>query len=253
MNATKQPWRRESKKVEVVMVEESKKATKGKKRERSSIPPPFTISTKELYSILEAWLKDGVVVLPKCKHEPIDEEKRGPLYCRYHRRCDHHIMDCYALRNIFHEKVAKGDLVIKGGKRANSSMRRPEVAMTLFISHEDPMEEQVENMASSNSAHSPLQDEEMILRIQQDDKIYSFLEGIGLRPLTRREAAQTLTRVMENNQEVTVSKESLVHAAYQEARDSITFSNRDWPIVLLMTTDFCILLPFWEPLKSKGP
>ena len=59
------------------MVEEPKKAAKGKKRERErgSIPPPFTVSIEELYSILEAWLKDGVVVLPECKRESTDEEK----------------------------------------------------------------------------------------------------------------------------------------------------------------------------------
>nr|POF20749.1 hypothetical protein CFP56_65277 [Quercus suber] len=31
----------------------------------------------------------------------------------------------------------------------------------------------------------PLQDEEMTLRIQQDDEVHAFLEGIGLRPLAR--------------------------------------------------------------------
>ena len=97
------------------MVEKSKKVVKGKKRERGSIPPPLTFN-EELYNILEAYIKDGVVVLPECKREPTDEEKRGPLYYKYHRRCDHHTMDCYALRNIFNERVAKGDLVIKGGK-----------------------------------------------------------------------------------------------------------------------------------------
>ena len=74
-NAPRKPWRREGKKVEIVVVEEPKKATKGKKRERGSIPPPFTISTEELYNILEAWVKDGVVVLLECKREPTDEEK----------------------------------------------------------------------------------------------------------------------------------------------------------------------------------
>ena len=74
-NTPRQSWRRESKKVEVAMVEEPKKETKNKKMERGSIPPPFTISTKELYSILEAWLKDGVVVLPECKHKPTEEGK----------------------------------------------------------------------------------------------------------------------------------------------------------------------------------
>lgn len=57
------------------MVEEPKKATKGRKRERNSILPPFSVSTKELYSILEAWVKDCVVVLPECKCEPTEEKK----------------------------------------------------------------------------------------------------------------------------------------------------------------------------------
>nr|POF06649.1 hypothetical protein CFP56_29239 [Quercus suber] len=97
-------WR-EGKKVEVVVVKELKKAAKGKKRERGSIPPHFTVSTEELYRILEAWLKNGVVVLSECKRESIDEENRGPLYCR----------------------IAKGDLVIKGHR----PLARREVAQAL--------------------------------------------------------------------------------------------------------------------------
>ena len=53
-NTPRQSWRREGKKVEVDVVEEPKKATKNKKKERNSIPPPFTVSTEELYSILVA-------------------------------------------------------------------------------------------------------------------------------------------------------------------------------------------------------
>ena len=76
-SAPGKPWKRESKKVEVAMVEEPKKATKGKKRERerSGIPLPFSVLVEELYSILKAWVKDGVVVLPECKREPTEEEK----------------------------------------------------------------------------------------------------------------------------------------------------------------------------------
>nr|POF02447.1 hypothetical protein CFP56_28057 [Quercus suber] len=48
-------------------------------------------------------------------------------------KSDHHTMDCYALRNIFHEKLAKGDLVIKNGKHADQRMHRLGVAMTFFI------------------------------------------------------------------------------------------------------------------------
>ena len=74
-------------------------------------------------------------------------------------------MDCYALRNIFYDRVAKGDLVIKSRKRANPRMRKLEVAMTFFMGREDPMEEEAENMASSSSASPSLIDEKMIVRI----------------------------------------------------------------------------------------
>ena len=57
------------------MVDEIKKVTRGRKREISGIPPPFSVSVEELHSILEAWVKDGVVVLPECKREPTEEEK----------------------------------------------------------------------------------------------------------------------------------------------------------------------------------
>ena len=61
VSAPRQLWRRENKKVEVAVSEEPKKVAEGKKRDRGGIPPPFTVSTKELHSILEAWVKDGVV------------------------------------------------------------------------------------------------------------------------------------------------------------------------------------------------
>ena len=155
----------ENKKVEVVTVEDPRKVVKGKKRERGGILLPFTVSTKELYSILEVWVKDGAVTLPECKHEPTKAEKQNPLYCSYHKRCDHHTMDCYALRNIFHDRVAKGDLVIKARKIADPRMHRLEVAMTFFMGHEDLMEEEAEDMFSSCSTPPPLVDEEMVTRI----------------------------------------------------------------------------------------
>ena len=75
VSTPRQSWRGENKKVEVAMTEEPKKVAKGKKKDKGSILPPFTVSTEELYSILEAWVKDGLVTLLECKHEPIEEEK----------------------------------------------------------------------------------------------------------------------------------------------------------------------------------
>ena len=65
-------------------------------------------------------------------------------------------MDGYALRNIFHEKVTNGDLVIKNGKRTDQRMHRPKVAMTIFISCEEPMEDKAGSMASYSATPLPL-------------------------------------------------------------------------------------------------
>ena len=86
--------------------------------------------------------------------------------------------------------------------------------MTFLMGHEDHMEEEVKNMVSNSLTPPLLRDEEVVIRIQQDDKIHSFLEGIGLRPLAKREGAQALTRVMERNNEVAAIKESLMQVAY---------------------------------------
>ena len=45
--------------------------------------------------------------------------------------------------------------------------------------------------------------------------------------MARREVARTLTRVMERNHEVVAVEGSLMQVAYQEVKDSITFSNKD--------------------------
>ena len=45
--------------------------------------------------------------------------------------------------------------------------------------------------------------------------------------MARREATQALTRVMERNHEVAAVEGSLMQVAYQEAKNSITFSNKD--------------------------
>ena len=87
--------------MEVALAEEPKKMVKGKKRERGGIPLPFTVSTEELYSILKAWVKDRVVALLECKHEPTEEEKGNPLYCRCHRRYDHDTMALLCFEEYF--------------------------------------------------------------------------------------------------------------------------------------------------------
>ena len=57
--------------------------------------------------------------------------------------------------------------------------------------------------------------------------MHAFLEGMGLRPLARKEAAQVLTRVVERSQGVAASKGSVLQVAYQETKELVIFSPKD--------------------------
>ena len=67
-------------------------------------------------------------------------------------------MNCYALRNIFQEMVAKGNLVINNGMHTDQRLHMLEVAMTFFMECEDPMGEEAGSMVGSNSTPPPMQD-----------------------------------------------------------------------------------------------
>lgn len=82
--------------------------------------------------------------------------------------------------SIFHEKVAKGKLVLKNvAELTKQRMHRPEVVMTFFISNEDPIEDEAGSITTISSMVPPAHSEEMALKIQQDEKVQSFLKEIG--------------------------------------------------------------------------
>ena len=110
--------------------------------------------------------------------------------------------------------MANGDLVIKNGKRTDQRMHKLEIAMTFFIGCEDQIEEEARNVASSSTTPAPLQDEEMTLRIQQDDKVHTFLEGMGLWPLAWREATQALFQMVKRSKGTAAFEGSLLQVAY---------------------------------------
>ena len=40
------------------------------------------------------------------------EDQCHELYCHYHRKLNHPIINCYTLRNIFHERLRKGEIIL---------------------------------------------------------------------------------------------------------------------------------------------
>ena len=55
--------------------------------------------------------------------------------------------------------------------------------------------------------------------------------------------------MMERNHEVVAVEGSLVQVAYQEAKDLVTFSNKDLVNRVVDNDRLCMLLPLWEHLE----
>ena len=67
--------------------------------------------------------------------------------------------------------------------------------------------------------------------------------------MARREAARTLTRVMERNHEMAAVEGSLMQVAYQEVKDSVTFSNKDLVNRVVNGDRPLYVTAFWGHLK----
>ena len=55
-------------------------------------------------------------MLRPIKRQPTLEEQRSPKFCLFYRNTSHFIVDCFVLRQIYHEKVQKGEVIQKAEK-----------------------------------------------------------------------------------------------------------------------------------------
>uniref|UniRef100_A0A2N9HSS8 Integrase zinc-binding domain-containing protein n=1 Tax=Fagus sylvatica TaxID=28930 RepID=A0A2N9HSS8_FAGSY len=53
--------------------------------------PPLPFTTEEMIAILDKWVQDQVIKLPRISKQPTAEEQKNPKYCHYHRYKVHQI------------------------------------------------------------------------------------------------------------------------------------------------------------------
>jgi hypothetical protein len=56
--------------------------------------PPLPFTTEEMIAILDKWVQDQVIKLPRISKQPTAEEQKNPKYCHYHRYVNHPTVDC---------------------------------------------------------------------------------------------------------------------------------------------------------------
>src|SRR5262249_5256716 len=82
----------------------------------------YPCSMGRVHAMLDQWLRDGNLKLPRVEHLPTQEEKNDPKFCRFHRIVGHPTRDCFTLKRIFNERVQNGELIIENNDVRNNPL-----------------------------------------------------------------------------------------------------------------------------------
>ena len=105
--------KREGKRGLDIAYAHANKETKSFKKGRREDPPEFPCSMDRVHALLDAWLKEKEIRLPFVEKLPSAEDKQNALYCRFHRRINHSTKDCRTLRQIFQDRLKKGEIIVE--------------------------------------------------------------------------------------------------------------------------------------------
>ena len=86
---------------------ERKRKTDGKEYDT---PLPIPCTPKELNTLLDKWIANGVVKPNQVSREPTEEEQRDPRFCRLHNYVQHPTAECWALRRLVHCRIKEETL-----------------------------------------------------------------------------------------------------------------------------------------------
>ncbi|KAF7839558.1 reverse transcriptase [Senna tora] len=77
---------------------------------RGRPPPPYPCSMEDVYALLEIWVRDGNIELPKVNHQVTEADRKSGHFCVFHQSTTHPTEDCYQLRQIFQRRYKAGEL-----------------------------------------------------------------------------------------------------------------------------------------------
>lgn len=84
------------------------KLTKGKRRPRRlPMMSPFPCCLKKALVLLEEWVPNYSIFLPRMRYLPPHEDQRNLMYCPYLQKRGHNLEQCIPFRRIFNNKQDK--------------------------------------------------------------------------------------------------------------------------------------------------
>ena len=90
---TEKPKEKKSQPQVLMVSTVSNKRKKLSERSFEEPPPPVPCTLEEMMAILNKWVADGVVKLPKVSKKVTKEDKKNPKFCYFHQYVHHSTTD----------------------------------------------------------------------------------------------------------------------------------------------------------------
>ena len=143
-------------------------------------------------------------MLPFVESLPTAEDQRHELYCHYHRKVNHPIMNCCTLQKIFHECLQKGEIILGQNNIEQTPFPRHQNAGTVMtciggfpVIRQENMstvriEEIFEEPFGAGTSWDPL-----VTPLLRTKLFRNFFESFEFEHEARREAAKALIRIAQ--------------------------------------------------------
>uniref|UniRef100_A0A2N9FYK3 RNase H type-1 domain-containing protein n=1 Tax=Fagus sylvatica TaxID=28930 RepID=A0A2N9FYK3_FAGSY len=165
--------------------------------------PPLPFTTEEMIAILDKWVQDQVIKLPRISKQPTVEEQKNPKYCHYHRCVNHPTVDCQTLR-----WEDKGKAVVS------------------VVIHGNVSDIEAEESTATSSSLMPA----AVRTLQKSPKFKFLFNQLGFGPEARNAATKALITIAAESGATCFTAEAHASRAFLETTNAITFTDEDMEV-----------------------
>uniref|UniRef100_A0A2N9F487 Uncharacterized protein n=1 Tax=Fagus sylvatica TaxID=28930 RepID=A0A2N9F487_FAGSY len=166
--------------------------------------PPLPFTTEEMIAILDKWVQDQVIKLPRISKQPNAEEQKNLKYCHYHRYVNHPTVDYRTLRWEVSRKIQDGTLQL--------SEAQQKVHQTSFPNYNKDKGKAVVSVV----IHGNVSDIEA--------------EDWDLDPRRETQATEALITIAAESGATCFTAEAHASRAFLETTNAITFTDEDMEV-----------------------
>uniref|UniRef100_A0A2N9HVE6 RNA-directed DNA polymerase n=1 Tax=Fagus sylvatica TaxID=28930 RepID=A0A2N9HVE6_FAGSY len=194
--------------------------------------PPLPFTTEEMIAILDKWVQDQVIKLPRISKQPTAEEQKNPKYCHYHRYVNHPTVDCRILRWEVNRKIQDGTLQLSEAQQKVHQIPFPNYnkdkgkAIVSVVIHGNVSDMEAEESATASSSLIPA----AVRTLQKSPKFKSLFNQLGFGPEARNAATEALITIAAESGATCFTAEAHASRAFLETTNAITFTDEDMEV-----------------------